>query len=62
VFSFYNDQLFRLVITYDRGRTDSMTSGDVIEALSQTYGSALKSVRARAPGGVRLANKAAFRP
>jgi hypothetical protein len=52
VFSFYNDQLFRLVITYDRLRTDGMTSGDMIEALSQTYGSALKSVRAKAPAAV----------
>jgi hypothetical protein len=49
VFSFYNDQLFRLVIAYDRQRTDGMTSGDMIEALSQTYGSALKSGRAKAP-------------
>ena len=34
VFSFYNDQLFRLVIAYDRQRTDGMTSGDMTEALS----------------------------
>ena len=32
VFSFYNDQLFRLVISYDRQRTDGMTDGDMIEA------------------------------
>lgn len=38
VFSFYNDQLFRLVITYDRQRTDGLIDADLIEALSTTYG------------------------
>jgi hypothetical protein len=42
VFSLYNDQLFRLVIDDDRQRTDGMTDGDMIEAISETYGSALK--------------------
>jgi hypothetical protein len=41
VFSFYEDQLFRLVISYDRQRTNGLTDGDMIEALSQTYGVAL---------------------
>jgi len=41
VFSFYDDQLFRLVISYDRERTNGMTDGDMIEALSATYGAAL---------------------
>jgi hypothetical protein len=41
VFSFYDDQLFRLVISYDRQRTDGLTDGDVVEALSATYGVAL---------------------
>src|SRR2546425_5339723 len=41
VFSFYNDQLFRLVIDYDRQRTDGMTNSDMIEAISEAYGSAL---------------------
>jgi hypothetical protein len=41
VFSFYDDQLFRLVIGYDRERTNGMTDGDMIEALSATYGAAL---------------------
>jgi hypothetical protein len=41
VFSFYNDQLFRLVINYDRQRTDGMTDGDMIGAISEAYGSAL---------------------
>ena len=39
VFSFYNNQLFRLVINYDRQRTDGMTDGDVIDVISEAYGS-----------------------
>ena len=39
VFSFYNDQLFRLVIDYDRDRTEGMTDADMIEAISSAYGS-----------------------
>src|SRR2546425_1098165 len=34
VFSFYNDQLFRLVIDYDRDRTEGMTDADMIEAIA----------------------------
>ena len=42
VFSFYNDQLFRLVIDYDRDRTEGMTDADMIEAISSEYGSTSK--------------------
>jgi hypothetical protein len=42
VFSFYNDQLFRLVIDYDRDRTAGMTDADMIEAISSMYGSISK--------------------
>ena len=38
VFSFYNDQVFRLVIDYDRNRTEGMTDGDMIDAISSAYG------------------------
>ena len=41
VFSFYNDQLFRLVVSYDRQRTDGMTESDMIAGMSGTYGSPL---------------------
>jgi hypothetical protein len=41
VFSFYDDQLFRLVISYDRQRTNGLTDGDMMDALSATYGVAL---------------------
>ncbi|HVH29906.1 MAG TPA: hypothetical protein VM818_24325 [Vicinamibacterales bacterium] len=48
-FSFYNDQLFKIVINYDRYRTDGLTNADVIEALSDTYGSLSKpAVKPRA--------------
>jgi hypothetical protein len=40
VFSFYNDQLFRMVIDYDRQRTDGMTDADMIEAFTAIYGPA----------------------
>jgi hypothetical protein len=41
VFSFYNDQLFRIVVEYDRGRTEGLTDADMIDAISATYGSPL---------------------
>jgi hypothetical protein len=53
VFSFYNDQLFKLVINYDRQRTDGLTDADLIEALSTAYGPPLapaaKKSRVMAP-------------
>lgn len=47
-FSFYNDQLFRVVVDYDRRRTEGMTEGDMIEAISTMYGSPVKPVAAAA--------------
>ena len=38
VFSFYNDQLSRLMIDYDRSRTEAMTDDDMIAALTTIYG------------------------
>jgi len=38
LFSFYNDQLFRLVIDYDHNRTQGMTDADMVEAISLAYG------------------------
>jgi len=40
--SFYNGELFRIVINYDRYRMEGMTTEDVIDAISQTYGTASK--------------------
>jgi hypothetical protein len=42
-FSFYNDQLFRLVVDYDRERTQGMTDGDMIDAISAMYGAPVKA-------------------
>jgi hypothetical protein len=39
VFSFYNDQLFRIVVNYHRDRTLGLTDTDLIESLSVAYGS-----------------------
>lgn len=41
-FSFYNDQLSRMVIDYERQRTEGMTDGDMIEGISVLYGPALR--------------------
>jgi hypothetical protein len=40
-FSFYNDQLFRIVVDYSHDRTEGMTQADLIEALSAVYGAVL---------------------
>ena len=44
LFSFYNGELFRIVVNYDREETEGLTSGDMIEAISATYGTAAKPV------------------
>jgi hypothetical protein len=41
-FSFYEDQLFRIVIDYSRERTEGMTDADLIEGISATYGAVSK--------------------
>lgn len=38
LFSFFDDQLYQVVVTYDRDRTEGLTNDDVIESLSSTYG------------------------
>jgi hypothetical protein len=46
-FSFYNDQLFRIVVDYSHDRTEGMTQADMIEALAAVYGAVLpKTTRA----------------
>ena len=37
-FSFYNAGLFQVVVTYDRDRTEGLTTKDVLEAVSAMYG------------------------
>jgi hypothetical protein len=40
-FSFYNDQLFRVVVDYGHERTEGMTGTDMIEGISSIYGAPL---------------------
>ncbi|HWR15432.1 MAG TPA: hypothetical protein VN577_11435 [Terriglobales bacterium] len=42
LFSFYNGELFQIVVHYDRHQTEGLTDADVIEAISVTYGLAAK--------------------
>jgi hypothetical protein len=37
-FSFYNDQLFRIVVDYAPDRTEGMTSADLVDAITGVYG------------------------
>ena len=38
VFSFIDNQLFKMVINYDRSRTEGLTKDDLIDSLSAMYG------------------------
>lgn len=38
VFSFYNDRMFQIVVTYERDRTEGLTDADLIDAVSAVYG------------------------
>jgi hypothetical protein len=42
LFSFYNSQLFRMVVSYDRYKTEGLTEQDMIDGISVTYGQAGK--------------------
>jgi hypothetical protein len=50
VFSFYNDQLSKMVVDYDHDRTAGMTDLDMIEAVSKAYGPRLKPAVKKARG------------
>jgi hypothetical protein len=43
VFSFYDGELFRIVVNYDRHETEGLTADDLVEAISTTYGKAAKA-------------------
>lgn len=40
LFSFYNGQLFRMLINYDRSRTEGLTLDDMVDAISAQFGPA----------------------
>jgi hypothetical protein len=42
VFSFYDDQLFRMAVSYNRDRTEGLTDQDMIESISTKYGIATR--------------------
>jgi hypothetical protein len=54
-FSFYEDQLYRIVVTYDRDRTEGLTDEDLIESLSEIYGIPLLPSRGTGLGGLPAA-------
>jgi hypothetical protein len=41
-FSFYNGELFRIVVNYDRYKTQGLTTEDVVKAISAKFGTATK--------------------
>ena len=46
-FTFYDDALYQLVVSYDRDRTEGLTEADIVESISATYGvPVLRSARA----------------
>ena len=38
LFSFYNDELYRIVVNYDQDRTEGLTDADLVEGISAKYG------------------------
>ncbi len=42
LFTFYNGELFRMVVSYDRYRTEGLTDEDMIGAISTKYGAATR--------------------
>jgi hypothetical protein len=42
LFSFYNEKLFRVLVSYDRDETNGLTTADLTEAISAQYGIATK--------------------
>ncbi len=42
LFSFYNGELFRMVVNYDQYRTEGLTDADMVEAISAKYGTATR--------------------
>ena len=53
VFSFYNDQLFRVVVDYGHNQTEGMTDADMVEAISAVYGTRAKGTS----GAARVASQ-----
>jgi hypothetical protein len=53
-FRFYNEVLYQIVVNYDRDRTDGLTSNDIVESLTTTYGTPVaRSARSRPASAIR---------
>jgi len=52
-FSFYNDQLFLIVVDYDRQRTEGLTDTDLIESMTAIYGPPVLTSTNRSTGARR---------
>jgi len=44
VFTFYDGELFRIAIDYDRRDTEGLTADDLVHAISETYGTSAKPI------------------
>lgn len=63
-FSFYNSELYKMVITYDYAKTDGLTTEDVIDAISAEYGKPTipeSSSRFRMPAPLSRISKRSWR-
>jgi hypothetical protein len=47
LFSFYDGQLFRIVVTYDRDETKKLTLDGMIKAISAEYGTVIRPARTK---------------
>ena len=56
-FSFFNDQLFRMVVDYDSQRTAGLTDADMVEALSTMYGATVKPIVKASNGPIDQINQ-----
>ncbi len=50
-FSFYNDALYQVVVSYHPDRTDGLTSTDIIQSLSAVYGEPVPEGGSEPTGG-----------
>jgi hypothetical protein len=41
-FTFYNDALYQVIVSYDRDSTDGLTNNDIIDTLIATYGAPVR--------------------
>jgi hypothetical protein len=58
VFSFYDDQLYRIVVDYDRERTRGMKDADIIQAVAVIYGAPSTTPMKNAPAPAQFVGEA----